>query len=279
MAPEAFSDRPGMLRRALARGLRPLVRYLIAEQVTYPMLAQLLKSVYVDVAATDYGLEGDAPSDSRIALLTGVHRREVKRQRGLGEEADPTDARVALSARLMADWYALPRFQDADGRPVPLNRSSRREGPSIRDLVETAGQDIRPQAILDEWLRLGVVELGEDGRIHLRADAFVPQRGFDEKVSFFGRILAAHLGATAHNLSGAAPPHLDQIVFYGGLTPARAAALGDRARELGREALVQWNREARAAQDADAGAEGADRRASFGAYFFEDRADSEDDDA
>ena len=240
------------------------------------MLTDLLKTVYVTSAEEEFALDDKAQSDSRIALLTGVHRREVKHRR---ERADsPVRAATALGARLIADWNALPEFVDEEGRPRPLNRSSRPAGPSIRDLVMTAGQDIRPQAILDEWLRLGVVEIGDDGRIHLRHTAFVPEHGFEEKLEFFVRILSAHIAAGTHNLSGEQPPMLDQVVYYGGLSPESAERLRTRARELAFEALTAWNREARLAQDADRGREDAHRRLHFGAYVQEDEhADDADD--
>ena len=92
------------------------------------------------------------------------------------------------------------------------------------------------------------------------------------------RILSAHIAAGTHNLSGEQPPMLDQVVYYGGLSPESAERLRTRARELAFEALTAWNREARLAQDADRGREDAHRRLHFGAYVQEDEhADDADD--
>jgi hypothetical protein len=263
-------QRQTLVIRALRRVFRPLVRFLITEQISYRMLGDLLKSVYVDVADRDFPLEGKGQSAARVALLTGVHRREVRRIRSLDAD-EGTSTAVALGARLIADWLALPRFHDENGEPLPLNRSSRRPGVSVRDLAVTAGQDIRPQTLIDEWIRLGVVELDDQGRVRLRRAAFVPEHGFEEKVDFFARILSAHIGAGTHNLAGGEPPMLDQVVWYGGLSPANAELLQARARELATEALRTWNREAQAAQAADEESRGADRRIHFGAYFHAER--------
>lgn len=274
-APDLVNQRNRWMVRALQTLLRPLVRLLIAEQVPYQFVAHVLKALYVDVAESDFPLPGKHPSDSRVALLTGVHRREVKRLRETDEFDDSVSEHIPLSSRLIADWNALPQFLDESGCPLPLNRSGRRPGPSLRDLAETAGQDIRAQAILDEWLRLGVVEVDEEGRIHLRAGSFVAERGFEEKVDFFGRIIGAHITAGSHNLRDGEPPMLDQVVYYGGLRPKSLEKLSSRARELALVALRTWNREAAQLQDEDRAAPDADGRIHFGAYVSLDGEESE----
>lgn len=266
-------DRQRVLVRALRRLLRPLVRFLIAHQVTLPMLHDLLRSLYVEVADSDFRLPDKEQSVSRLALLTGIHRREAKRLRDGPSYDDAVPEAVSLSAKLIANWNALPRFLDDAGEPVPLNRSSRRSGPSLRDLAETVGQDIRPQAILDEWQRLGVVDVDERGRIRLRRGSFVAQSGFEEKAEFFGRTVGAHLDAASRNLQGEEPAMFDQVVYYGGLRPESVRRLAERARELGMKALRQWNREAAVLQDADEGADGATERIHFGAYAALERED------
>jgi len=64
---------------ALRHLLRPLVRLLAARGVTYPTLAELLKETYVDVADRDFRLENNSATDSRVSLLSGVHRKYVRR--------------------------------------------------------------------------------------------------------------------------------------------------------------------------------------------------------
>ena len=273
----ASEGREHTLTRALRRLLRPLVRFLIARQLTFPMLDAILRSLYVDVADSDFRLPDKVQSASRVALLTGIHRREVKRLRGAQAYDDRVPEAVSLSARLIADWNARSEFLDQAGNPVPLNRSSRRPGPSLRDLAETAGQDIRPQAILDEWLRLGVVELDEEGRVHLRRGSFVAEAGFEEKVEFFGRTVGAHIQAASRNLEGTEPPMFDQVVYYEGLRPSSAERLARRARELGISALREWNREAAQLQKTDRGAADAKERVQFGAYAAFEAEDDETD--
>src|SRR5262245_27763331 len=177
----------GSLVTALRHLLRPLIHLLVARGYTYPLLADLLKEIYVDIADRDFRLGGDAPTDSRVSLLSGVHRKDVRRLRGaapLDEEAVPEA--VALGAQLAAAWTTKREFLDSKGRPRRLARLASQGGKrSFEALVAGVSRDIRPRSVLDEWLRLGVVELDKEDNVVLRAAALAPARGFDEKAFYF----------------------------------------------------------------------------------------------
>src|SRR5262245_35350401 len=185
---------PGSLITALRHLLRPLVRLLVARGFTYPMLADLLKQTYVDVADRDFRLGGEPPTDSRVSLISGVHRKDVRRLRGAAppdEESVPES--VALGAQLASAWTTRREFLDAKGRPRRLARLASQGGKrSFEGLVASVSRDIRARSVLDEWLRLGVVELDKDDHVVLRAASFVPARGFDEKAFYFGHNLHDH---------------------------------------------------------------------------------------
>ena len=53
-------------------------RALIAKGVTAPDFYRVVKQTFVEVAEADFALDGERPTDSRISMLTGVHRRDVK---------------------------------------------------------------------------------------------------------------------------------------------------------------------------------------------------------
>ena len=112
---------PDLLLRALGRLLRPLVRLLIQGGVTFPALADLLRSLYVEVALRDLLTDPRSRTDSRVSLLTGVHRKEIRRQRTPAVEPEPPS--LTLSSQVIARWLGTPGLTDADGTPRPLPRS------------------------------------------------------------------------------------------------------------------------------------------------------------
>ena len=72
---------PPALVLARRRVLRPLVQIMLARGITYPYLSDLLKARCGEVADHDFGLNGKSPTDSRVSLVSGVHRKDVSRLR------------------------------------------------------------------------------------------------------------------------------------------------------------------------------------------------------
>lgn len=267
-----MTPRPSLLA-ALRRLLAPLVKLLTAQGVTYPMLAELLKQVYVDVAARDFALGDAAPTASRVSLLTGVHRKDVKRLRAgavPGGEAMPEI--VALGAQLAAAWTTRRDLRDRSGRPRPLPRLASQGGErSFEALVASISKDIRARPLLDEWLRIGAVELDDQDRVVLRTAAFVPSRGFDEKAFYFGHNLHDHVAAAAHNMQGGAPPFLERSVHYEGLQADSVAALAALAEKDGMKAVQAVFRKAKESEARDRKLPGDKQRITFGVYFYSEK--------
>ena len=257
---------PAALLNALKRLARPLVRLLLDHQVTWPALAALLREAYVEMADREFGIEGKAQTTTRVSLLTGIHRKEVRRLRDAGDEDESAAAAASLGAQLVARWTGDPRFLDPGGAPLPLPR--RGDVPSFEHLVESVSKDIRARAVLDEWFRLGVVQADEEDRVVLNRAAFVPERGFDEKAFFFGRNLGDHIATAAHNLRGIDPSLLERSVFYDDLSPESVAELEVLAQQLGEDALAEINRRAFSLQARDEAAGTAKTQMTFGVFFL-----------
>ncbi len=275
----ALAGPPRALIAALKRLARPLVRLLLDHRITWPSLASLLRETYVEMAEREFGIEGKPQTTTRVSLLTGIHRKEVRRLRDETGDGDATPGAASLGAQLVARWTGDPRFLDAEGEPRALPR--RGAEPSFEGLVESVSKDIRSRAVLDEWLRLGVVSVDAQDRVALHRGAFVPERGFDEKAFFFGRNLRDHIAAAAHNLRGDGDALLERSVFYDDLSPEALDELEDLARELGERSLAELNRRAfalqqsQAADDGDASPGARERgRMTFGVFFY--RGDDEE---
>ncbi|PID41828.1 MAG: hypothetical protein CSA52_01185 [Gammaproteobacteria bacterium] len=271
-------ETPGSLVKALHHLLRPMVRLLMHFQITYPAMSGFLKQIYVDVAVNDFKLDGKAQTDSRVSLLTGVHRKDVKRLRENNEEFLPSPA-ISLGAQLIARWLGDREYLDENGSAKPLPRTSD-SGASFESLVKTAAkQDIRARAVLDEWLNLGVVRINDDDTISLNAEAFVPQDNFDDKAFFFGKHLHDHISAGVHNMLNGTPPQFDRGVFYNNLTPDSIEVLRRLIARQATELLIAVNNQAKQLQIQDRGKTEAHQRFNLGAYFWvENQPTKEDND-
>ncbi|MGN6095367.1 MAG: DUF6502 family protein [Bosea sp. (in: a-proteobacteria)] len=258
----------------LARLLRPLVRLCIRAGMTFPALSQLLRELYVNVAEHDFALPGKEQTDSRVSLLTGIHRKEVSRLRGAGAPVNTVPASVSRTGAIIARWLAASRFCDAQGTPLPLPRTTDDGRPSFEELVASVTRDLRPRAVLDEWIDRGIASLDAEDRIVLAEAAFIPQQGDDDKLYYFGRNLHDHLAAAAANVLNAPPPFLERSVHYDGLSAELARHLEARSRELALDLLQRINREANAASAADPGGE---HRWNCGFYVFREQSGQADD--
>lgn len=275
---EAMSQHPSretgspspVLLAAVRKILQPLVRLLIHHQITYPLLINLLKSTYVDVAETDFEVAGKRQSDSRINLLTGVHRKDVKRLRAEPENQWQTPENVSAGAQIIAHWLGNTEYINDDGSPKPLPlKPDAGNGPDFASLVSSVcRQNIRPRVVLDEWIRLGVAHI-ENERVVLNTGAFTPSEGFEEKAWFFGKNTHDHISAAGHNLQGKQPSHFDRSVYYDQLSAQSVEELRELVNEVGMAALKQFNREALAKQTRDAKAEhNPGYRVNFGIFNY-----------
>ena len=243
--------------------------------MTFPALAQLLRELFVNVAEHDFALEGKEQTDSRVSLLTGIHRKEVARLRGAGAPVHEAPATLSRTSAIIARWLAAPEFTDAKGEPLPLPRTAEGDAPSFEQLVELITKDVRPRAVLDEWLDRKLVTINGDDEIVLIDTGFVPRGDDDRKWHYLGRNLHDHVAAAAENVSGPAPRFMERAVHYDGLSPKLAKRLEARSRELAMEALKVANREANRALAKD---KGGNSRWNFGVYVFHEDLDEASDD-
>lgn len=264
------------LKSAALSILRPFVRYLITQGWTYGALAELLKFVYVgEVIAVDERNGKPSPTDSRVSLLSGIHRKEVRRIR---EELQAGSGQIALrhganmSAQVVAAWVACEAYRDAQGEPRVLPLRAAEPLPSFESLVRLVKADMRPRTVLDELLHAGVVELHEDD-VTLVRGGYVSDLP-EDRLAFMGAHVGDHLRATVHNLEGSAP-YLEQSVYFDDLPAMVVNEVRGELRTLGEQVLQDaYQRTARAEQavrTAQPDEQSAGRmRLRLGIYYYEE---------
>jgi hypothetical protein len=228
---------PSAVLAAVRRLLRPMVGLLIRRGVTFPVLADLLRGLYVDVAANEMIADAKSRTDSRISLMTGVHRKEIRRLRDLEPQDGAEPAVVTVGTQLIARWIAM-----GAGTAPPLPRAADAGEASFESLVAAVTTDIRPRAVLDDWLAQGLIRVDEQDRVHLDVSAFLPRPGAREQLFFFGRNLHDHLAAGSANvLAPDQAPFLDRSAHYDRISHATARRIELAAREVVDRALREIN--------------------------------------
>lgn len=261
--------------RALRGLLRPLVRTLISRGIPAPAFYKLLKAVYVDVAKEDFQIDGKI-TDSRISLLTGVHRRDVK---SIVENPDTaweaTRSKTATMATVVGQWIARTGYQTETGAPKPLPKTSE-NGESFESLVRLVNTDIRPRTVLDELTRQGLVTEDDDGVLRIADKAVLVPASEDHKLVFFSTNVGDHLAAASENLLSDEPPFFERAVFYNELTPISVDAIEADARQRAQALLEQMNDKSSDLQKQDRHVSGPKERFRMGVYFYREGASSDD---
>jgi len=258
-----------LMAAAIRHLLRPLVRLLLSHGISFQIFCDMVRSAYVNVAENQFKLAAKPQTDSRISLLTGIHRREVNRLRNEPESQISLSQHASMSALLLTIWSGHTEYLDELGVPIPLQRlANKGSNRSFESLVQSVSKDFRARVVLDEWLRQGIVTLDKEDRVHLCADAFVQPQGMEEKIFYFGQNIHDHLAATVHNLAGVSPSFLERCVFYDKLSAESSKELAEYSRTVGMRALHSINKRAAELQQRDKGHQDAVYRANFGVYHF-----------
>ena len=272
---ETAGDTPGAPNKAvvaaLRRVFRPIVRLLVRHGITFPYLADLLKLIYVETAEAEFALKGRPLTDSRITLLTGVHRKDVRHlRRDVDSDALPRPS-LSLGTQIVARWLGDPAYHDRSGRPRPLPRTPKGGAESFAALVEKVSKNVRPRSVLDELLRLGIIEVDAADRVHLVTRGFIPGADLDAKAFYFGEAVHDHLAAAVHNLAGESQPWLERSVYYDELSPEAIEKLKARSEELSMQVLQEINRDGMALEASDPPPPGKQMRMRLGVYFYAER--------
>lgn len=264
---------------AARRILRPLVRQLVHHGVTFPIVSRLLKQLFVEVAAEDLKLPRRKLSDSRIALITGIPRKEVAGLRDAPPQPDELPLDTHLATRLIGRWTSDARFLTPDGQPQVLPFDTRDPSPSFSELVKRSGGDIPARAVLDELVRVGAAKVSAERDITLLAQRYIPARGTAEKIVMLGEDASQLVATIGHNIL--APPEdlrFQQKIEFDNIGSRGVPTLERHLRRLA-DAFLTKVTDLMAAYDRDRNPSapgGERRRVATGAYYFEEKVPEKD---
>ena len=183
---------------ALLIALRPLARALLRAGIGYREYEEISKAAFVDIATKDYGLRGRPTNISRVAVMTGLTRKEVRRLRdktAKGESA--VVVRSTPMAVILHRWYTDDTYLDESGHPKILGFDG--PGHTFSSMVKQYGGDIPPGAMRTELKRIGAVEELPDGRLRALKRNVSGLDVHDRLVTGLARVIYPATLTLAHN--------------------------------------------------------------------------------
>jgi len=181
--------------------LLPVVRFVLRHGVTIAEFEELTKDAYVQVARQDYGIEGRPTNNARVAMLTGLSRREVAkvRDRLLDGGLSGEQTQGNRISQILTGWHVDSEFTDANGQPKVLSAT----GPtgSLPSLLKRYAGDLPHGAIRKEMQQRSLIEEQNDGSFRVLKRDYVFSDLDPESVSRLGVALHDHGATLEHNLN------------------------------------------------------------------------------
>ncbi len=255
---------------ALEKVLVPLVRVLLRFHVSHSQFSEIVRRAYVRVGYTDFAVNGEAPTASRVAVVTGLSRKEVVRLAGDGQlQAIKPSNKPNRALRVITAWLTQPEFLDAQGNPKDL--PFRGASGSFISLVRKYSGDITGRAVLDELRRVNAVETTGEKTIRLVRQAFIPARDESDKIDIMGTCVSDLLDTIGHNITqNPQDAYLQQQLIYHDIPEPVVAEFVALSREKSEHLMLELNRWLSAKKKSAASTETHTvDRVGLGIYYFQ----------
>lgn len=231
------------LRLALRMMLKPLMKLLISQGVSHGDFSEAAKDVYVEVAIRHFD-KATKLNQSRIAILTGLTRKEVKNVIDRAMRAEPFGKNFSRPSRVLAGWHSDPLYLGPYGMPLEIPYESSVEGgsPSFVELVKTYSGDMAPRPMLKELMRIGAVIESENKTLKVLRRDFIPEALSAELVERLGEVTHNFFSTAARNIEkkSAKEGLFERIVFAeNGVTPNTVAKFDEFVKKRGQEFLEE----------------------------------------
>ena len=254
--------------------LRPLVRLLLRNGVAYADFSAVARRIFVEVASEDFGLPGRKQSVSRVSVLTGVNRKEVKRLLEEPVEKEPAGKENNRAARVVSAWMRDSDFRTTAGKPRVLGWGDPQAAGSFEDLVKRYSGDMTARAILDELLRVGSVSINDKkSKVTLVSNGYVPAGSDEELLRLSGNSINDMLNTIDHNFSKEAEvTRLQLSVAYDDVPANGVELFRERSNEKSLELLKDLDQFlAKQDRTVNPSVKGEGRyRTGVGIYYFEE---------
>lgn len=217
----ATTQRDIMLQ-ALKALLRPLVRFCLRHSLKLQDCVEILKAVFLEVAEEQLSSAGTAVSDSRLSVMTGVHRRDVVR---LGQDEVQQKASPDLLSKVLGHWLGHRKFSTSSKKPRVLSYAGKES--EFASLVSSVSQDLNPYTVLFELERTGAVEKTRRG-LKLKNRAYIPKGDLKSGFTLAATDVEHLFSCVEENLlSDETMPHLHLRTEYDNISESNASLIKD----------------------------------------------------
>jgi len=185
----------------------PLVRILLRQGISIAEFSEVIKAVYVEVALKDFKVSGRKATRTRIAVMTGLTRKEVKRVIDeAARERFELKTGVNRLTRVLVGWHTDPDFTGPYGMPLELQYEAAVPGePTVSELVKRHSGDMSPRSIIDELIRVSAVKETEAGWYRVLRRDYIPEAQGVHNFERTGGVVRNFVNTIDFNMTKSAP--------------------------------------------------------------------------
>lgn len=197
--------------------LKSIAPLMIEQNIQLNQVQELSKIALLETAKQQLKANGQKITHSQISLMTGIHRKDIKRLEELDGDSSDKLSTVPISAQLLSDWLGLPEFQNPNGQPKTLPLESENDI-CLGYLIKKATKgNIATGSVIKDLEAKQLISI-ENGQYQLNTEAIISSQPKEDKLNFLARNAGTLLTAAIDNILSEQPPHLERAVFHDGLT-------------------------------------------------------------
>ena len=185
--------------------MTPLIRILLRGGITYQEFGGVLKDVYVNVCAREMAVPGREMTLSRVAIATGLTRREVaKIVRNEGKTQWGVWSNAGLAASVLEAWHSDPQYLAPYGYPRDLRIDGTDHVPTFEDLVRRFTDDVSHEVLIGELIRVGAARVLDGGQyLRVLKRTYIPTDMTAEMIQIFSQAVRRYIETVDYNLGRA----------------------------------------------------------------------------
>jgi Family of unknown function (DUF6502) len=258
--------------------VRPLMRVAFEYGISASEIAGVVRRTYIQALEARLTEQKRPTTDARLAVVSGLARSDVAALRDATRTGAPHSLRAAVSldqvTNLLTVWHTNSGFSGAYGLALELDLAPTPGSPrrNFRELVAAACPGADEEALLDELVASGSVEVIDSTTVRCLSRAYLPQEADVKRIEWMGRVLTNVAASFVHNLLRGPdePAFLERaVVCDEPISEAGRDKFLALAGERGQELLTELDTFLTRLAATEGSASG--RRYGVGVYFFDDQ--------
>lgn len=160
--------------------LKPAVRLALKNGMKFQEINECLKLASIECAKEELKKLSEEENISKVSVITGLQRRDVKRLIS-NDESKP---QVDVMTRVIGHWANNDKYKNEEGKIINLKHDSRDS--EFGKLVSEISKDLNPYTVAFELLRIGAVKETKSG-LKLIKKGFQPKANAKEAFELLNR--------------------------------------------------------------------------------------------